>query len=52
MFTNIVSFVKDHHCFLGEFFRDLFSNLRVQQVVIAVHHDVGMVYLTTQTDNQ
>lgn len=34
--------VKHYYRFLGELFGHQVSNLGVQQVVIAVHHDVGM----------
>lgn len=37
-----MSLVKHHHGFLGEFFRHQVSDLWVQQVVVAVHDDVGV----------
>lgn len=40
--TDIMSLVKHHHGFLGEFFRHQVSDLWVQQVVVAVHDDVGV----------
>ena len=43
--TNVVSFIKDNCRLLWEFFGDLFCNLGIQEVVIAVHDDVGMSYL-------
>lgn len=46
MVTNVVSLVKDNNGILGEFFGDHLGNLWIQKVVVAVHHDIGMSYLS------
>lgn len=40
--TNIVSLIEHHHGALGQFFGNQVGNLWVQQVMVAVHHDVSM----------
>lgn len=37
--------IKDNHCLFREFFGDHFSNFRIQKVIIAVDHNVGMIDL-------
>ena len=37
-----MSFVEDDHRFLGEFFGDKVSDLGVEEVVVAVDHNVGV----------
>jgi hypothetical protein len=40
--TNVVGLVKDNDCVLGHFFRDLFGDFRVEQVVKGVDHDIDI----------
>lgn len=40
--TYVVGLIKHHHRLLGQFFGHQVSDLWVQQVVVTVHHDVGM----------
>ncbi len=45
LLTYVMSFIKHNHRFLGQLLGDEISNLRIQEVVITVDDDVGMVYL-------
>lgn len=40
--TYIMSLVEHHHRLLGQLFGHQVSYLGVQQVMVAVHHNVGM----------
>lgn len=40
--TYIMSLIKHHYRFLSQLFGHQISYLGVQQVVVAVYHDVGM----------
>lgn len=44
--TYIMSLIKHHYRILGQLFGHQISYLGVQQVVVAVHHNVGMQDLT------
>jgi len=47
--TYVVSLIKHHHRVLGQLFGHQVSDLRVQQVVVAVHHDVSVQELRGDT---
>lgn len=46
-----MSLVKDNNGIFREFFGDHLSNLWIQKVVVAVHHDIGMSYLSKIPNN-
>lgn len=48
--TYIMSLIKHHHRFLRQLFGHQVGYLGVQQVVVAVHHNVGMQDLRGNKD--
>lgn len=50
--TYIMSLVKHHHRLLGQLFGHQVSDLGVQQVVVAVHHNVGVQDLRGNKDRR
>lgn len=50
LFTDVMSFIKHNHRFLGELFGHQVCYLWVQKVVVAVDHDVGVKNLRTESE--
>lgn len=52
LLTNIMGLVEHHYRLLGQLFGHQVSYLGVQQVVVAVHHNVGMQDLKRDKDRR